>query len=228
MSAFRVRDPDELPHLRGEAEQNTLLWRLDEEHQDDILLLPRLVNRWRVILLVSWIDDDILRYSIQHGVSAVLPDGHLTASETADVVALVGRGGTYFPDRVHVLLRDALRLGSAPEREPGPVTPRERLSKREQDIMNCIARGLSNDEIARELFISKKTVKNHINRMFAKLGARHRAEAMAIWLGFGSSYRGEPSSVVSTGLSDPTVKRSADSSGPVSTVVTTAISTRIV
>lgn len=60
---------------------------------------------------------------------------------------------------------------------------REGVSDRERDIMNGLSRGFTNTEIARELFISEKTVKNHINRLFAKLGARHRAEAMAIWLG---------------------------------------------
>lgn len=57
------------------------------------------------------------------------------------------------------------------------------VSDRERDIMNVLSRGFTNTEIAQELFISEKTVKNHINRLFAKLGARHRAEAMAIWLG---------------------------------------------
>ncbi|GHE13599.1 helix-turn-helix transcriptional regulator [Streptomyces alanosinicus] len=61
------------------------------------------------------------------------------------------------------------------------------VSDRERDIMNVLSRGFTNTEIARELFISEKTVKNHINRLFAKLGARHRAEAMAIWLGLARS-----------------------------------------
>ncbi len=60
---------------------------------------------------------------------------------------------------------------------------REGVSDRERDIMNGLSRGFTNTEIAQALFISEKTVKNHINRLFAKLGARHRAEAMAIWLG---------------------------------------------
>ncbi|MEU2874192.1 helix-turn-helix transcriptional regulator [Streptomyces olivoreticuli] len=60
---------------------------------------------------------------------------------------------------------------------------REGVSDREREIMNGLSRGFTNHEIAQELFISEKTVKNHINRLFAKLGARHRAEAMAIWLG---------------------------------------------
>lgn len=46
-----------------------------------------------------------------------------------------------------------------------------------------ISRGFSNDEIARLLNVRLKTVKNRVNSIFSKLNARHRAEAVAIWLG---------------------------------------------
>jgi DNA-binding NarL/FixJ family response regulator len=45
-------------------------------------------------------------------------------------------------------------------------------------MLRLIARGLSNTEIATTLFISEATVKTHINNTFAKIGARHRAEAV--------------------------------------------------
>lgn len=66
-------------------------------------------------------------------------------------------------------------------------TPPERstfaLSAREGEIMELIATGMTNAEIASTCFISEKTVKNHINRIFAKLHAGTRSEAVAIWLG---------------------------------------------
>jgi DNA-binding CsgD family transcriptional regulator len=49
--------------------------------------------------------------------------------------------------------------------------------------MELIAQGRTNGEIARECFLSEKTVKNHVNHIFAKLGVRTRAEAVALWLG---------------------------------------------
>jgi DNA-binding NarL/FixJ family response regulator len=49
--------------------------------------------------------------------------------------------------------------------------------------MNLLAQGRSNGAIATELFISEKTVKNHINRIYAKLGVTSRAEAIAAHLG---------------------------------------------
>lgn len=60
---------------------------------------------------------------------------------------------------------------------------RFRLSMREAEIMDLIATGLNNQQIAAACFISEKTVKNHINRIFAKLHSTSRAEAAAKWLG---------------------------------------------
>ncbi|MFE2039957.1 response regulator [Streptomyces sp. NPDC059477] len=68
---------------------------------------------------------------------------------------------------------------------PGAVAARAgfRLSAREAEIMDLIATGMSNQQIAALCFISEKTVKNHINRIFAKLHSASRAEATAKWLG---------------------------------------------
>jgi DNA-binding NarL/FixJ family response regulator len=55
------------------------------------------------------------------------------------------------------------------------------LSARESEVMDLIASGLSNGEIARELFLSEKTVKNHVNRIYAKLGVSSRGAAIALW-----------------------------------------------
>ncbi|MFV0133918.1 response regulator [Streptomyces sp. HMX87] len=57
------------------------------------------------------------------------------------------------------------------------------LSVREAEIMDLIASGMTNQQIAAACFISEKTVKNHINRIFAKLHSTSRSEAAAKWLG---------------------------------------------
>jgi DNA-binding CsgD family transcriptional regulator len=58
-----------------------------------------------------------------------------------------------------------------------------RLSLRETEIVDHLVRGLTNAEIARALGISEKTVKNHVNHIYAKLHTRNRAETVALWLG---------------------------------------------
>ncbi|MFF2959344.1 response regulator [Streptomyces sp. NPDC057963] len=68
---------------------------------------------------------------------------------------------------------------------PG-VSPNGRqygLSSREVEVMELIASGMSNQQIAATCFISEKTVKNHINRIFTKLHSATRSEAIARWLG---------------------------------------------
>ncbi|MFF7491950.1 response regulator [Streptomyces rubiginosohelvolus] len=57
------------------------------------------------------------------------------------------------------------------------------LSSREVEVMDLIASGMSNQQIAATCFISEKTVKNHINRIFTKLHSATRSEAIAHWLG---------------------------------------------
>ncbi|WP_405869669.1 MULTISPECIES: response regulator [unclassified Streptomyces] len=67
-----------------------------------------------------------------------------------------------------------------------PVAPDRsqfQLSTREAEIMDLIASGMNNQQIAATCFISEKTVKNHINRIFAKLHSTSRSEAAAKWLG---------------------------------------------
>ncbi|MFH8434165.1 response regulator [Streptomyces sp. NPDC018007] len=64
-----------------------------------------------------------------------------------------------------------------------PNRQQYRLSSREVEIMDLIASGMSNQQIAATCFISEKTVKNHINRIFTKLHSATRSEAIAHWLG---------------------------------------------
>jgi len=68
---------------------------------------------------------------------------------------------------------------------------RFQLSTREAEIMDLIASGMNNQQIAATCFISEKTVKNHINRIFAKLHSTSRSQATAKWLGTApGSHRG--------------------------------------
>ncbi|MFJ1698160.1 response regulator [Streptomyces sp. NPDC088252] len=68
---------------------------------------------------------------------------------------------------------------------PGVALNRQQygLSSREVEVMELIASGMSNQQIAATCFISEKTVKNHINRIFTKLHSTTRSEAIARWLG---------------------------------------------
>lgn len=58
------------------------------------------------------------------------------------------------------------------------------ISKREEDILRCLSRGLSEKEIAQELYISPKTVSNHINNIRKKTGASKNLEIVAYYASY--------------------------------------------
>lgn len=72
---------------------------------------------------------------------------------------------------------------------PG-TSPAPSLSSRETEIMTLIAAGHSNGEIAAALTVAEKTVKNHVNRIYAKLGVGSRRAAIAYWQGTGDGAPG--------------------------------------
>jgi DNA-binding NarL/FixJ family response regulator len=67
---------------------------------------------------------------------------------------------------------------AAPVPAPAPRQLPDELTPREAEVLSLIARGLSNREIAAHLIVSEATVKTHVNHVFAKIGARDRAQAV--------------------------------------------------
>lgn len=83
----------------------------------------------------------------------------------------------------------AARLHIRTSHRQSPAQARaDGLTQREQEILDQIAAGNSNKEIARRLYLSVHTVQRHVANIYAKIGARNRAEATAYILNF----RGEP------------------------------------
>ena len=65
--------------------------------------------------------------------------------------------------------------------DPGGVSESHRLSAREAEVMSLIADGQTNGQIAARLFLAEKTVKNHVRRIYSKLGVGSRPAAIAYW-----------------------------------------------
>lgn len=95
----------------------------------------------------------------------------------AQAIHAAANGEALIAPRVTVRLLSAfadLRPGHAPPEPLGPLTPRE------EQVLVTVARGLTNAEIAAELYISVSTVKTHLASLMSKLGARNRVE-IAMW-----------------------------------------------
>jgi DNA-binding CsgD family transcriptional regulator len=81
--------------------------------------------------------------------------------------------------------RARIRVGVPPEvpdaADPGGAGESHRLSAREAEVMSLIADGQTNGQIAARLFLAEKTVKNHVRRIYSKLGVGSRPAAIAYW-----------------------------------------------
>lgn len=129
----------------------------------------------RIILLTTYDLPELMRDGVQAGAAGfVLKD--CGPEELRAAVRTVARGQMLLQGQsISQLLAGAIL--------PNAITPIEdktALTERERDVLRCIARGLSNGEIAAELVVSEATVKTHINHLFAKLGARDRTHAVLL------------------------------------------------
>ncbi|MEW2621648.1 response regulator transcription factor [Streptomyces sp. NPDC048106] len=172
---------------------------------DGISALPHLLRLAPVLMLTYSHEAETVREALRLGAGGYLVHGEFTAEELVRAVRDVHEGRPHVtPGATRALLAD-LR-GSAPAHTesqlavtdaqntlppPSQLQPsmgqstraRFRLSVREAEIMDLIASGMTNQQIAAACFISEKTVKNHINRIFAKLQTATRSQAAAKWLG---------------------------------------------
>jgi NarL family two-component system response regulator LiaR len=123
----------------------------------------------RVVVLTSFLEDERLLPAIQAGAAGYMLK-NAEPSELARAIRAAHAGETVIDPTVAARLVNAISDGSvAHERTP--------LTRREQDVLELIARGRSNKRIALELGIAEKTVKTHVGHVLAKLGVADRTQA---------------------------------------------------
>lgn len=132
----------------------------------------------RVIILTTFDLDEYVLRAIKAGASGFLlkdapPEQMLEAIRTVhDGDAVIAPSSTKrLLDHLITVLPDEARATS---------TQLECLTDREREVLVLIARGLSNSEIASELFVAEATVKTHVGRILMKLGARDRVQAVVV------------------------------------------------
>ncbi|WP_017594059.1 response regulator [Nocardiopsis potens] len=151
--------------------------------RDGVSTIEELTRFSKVIMLTHTEDAEVVSTALRRGASGYLVHGNFSAEELYRALHAVAEGtGTPLSPIAATVALNAMR--SAPEKPAQAGDPAGLgLTQREGEILSAVARGLANRAIAEELFLTEKTVKNHINRIFRKLGVTSRAEAIARWNG---------------------------------------------
>ena len=130
------------------------------------------VPNTKVVMLTMHADQDVLANAIRAGACGYLVKDCST-EEISDAVRMAFNGDTALsPQLAASMLNEVRKLDMTPSREDRVVT------KREEEVLQLIADGGSTSEVAEQMYISQKTVKNHLASIYQKLDARDRTQAV--------------------------------------------------
>jgi DNA-binding NarL/FixJ family response regulator len=128
-----------------------------------------------VLALTTFDDDEVLWGALRAGAAGfVLKDA--PAAEMVAAIRVTARGGAWLDPRVAERVLRIVRQRR--DADHGSRTTIEALSQREVEVLQLVARGATNPEIAASLYLSERTVKGHISAIFTKLDVRDRAAAI--------------------------------------------------
>ncbi len=130
----------------------------------------------RIVILTTFDLDEYVVAAIKAGASGFLLKDAPPEDLLAAVRAVHAGDAVIAPSATRRLL--ATMAATLPEPTDGAAL--DTLTDREREVLVLIARGLSNAEICKELFLAEPTVKTHIGKVLAKVGARDRAQAVVI------------------------------------------------
>lgn len=129
------------------------------------------------LILTSFDDEDALLDAIMAGAAGYVLK-QINGSDLVSAVRTVASGRSMLDPSTTARLMRSLReaeVDAPPEDERLAV-----LSERERSVLDLIGEGLTNRQIAKRLYLSEKTVKNHISRLLGKLGVERRVQAAVI------------------------------------------------
>jgi DNA-binding NarL/FixJ family response regulator len=126
-----------------------------------------------VLVLTMYDDDDSVFAAMRAGARGYLVKG-VGRAELLHAIAAVGSGTAVFGPSIARRLIDYF----AAERTAAAAAPFPELTEREREILNLIASGANNTAIAERLYLSAKTVRNHVSNIFSKLQVADRAQAI--------------------------------------------------
>ncbi|MEM9747158.1 MAG: response regulator transcription factor [Actinomycetota bacterium] len=173
-------DGQEAIDLVDRARPNVILMDVRMPRLDGIEACERICARSdeggpRVMMLTTFDLHDYVHAALRAGASGfLLKDA--PPEQLIDAIHVISRGEALLSPAVTQALIDeiARRPTSQPDAFPGIAD----LTSRELEVVKLMARGMSNAEIAAELILGEATIKTHVGRVLAKLGARDRVQAV--------------------------------------------------
>ncbi|WP_096202419.1 response regulator transcription factor [Bacillus sp. FJAT-45350] len=186
----------------AEGEDGSQAMGLVEEHQPDVVLMDinmpkvngveatrELIKAYpnvKVLILSIHDDETYVTHVLKTGASGYLLK-EMDADSLIEAVKVVGSGGAYIHPKVtHNLINEYRRLANEDETQNGEIGFREVeyrkplhiLTRRECEVLQLMTDGYSNRMIGEALFISEKTVKNHVSNILQKMNVNDRTQAV--------------------------------------------------
>ena len=155
---------------------------------DGLSVIAALAEHTRILVLTSDSGADIVAGMLRGGALGYLVWGEFDPPDLVRAVREVAAGSSWLSPAAASVAASAFREQQARERADQDRAARQHLaqrlhglSRREEEVLELLGHGLTNATIGHRLGLTEKTVKNHLNHIFAKLGVRNRTEAVVRW-----------------------------------------------
>ena len=169
-------DGEEGVRLAAAMRPDVMLMDVSMAEMDGVEATRQIVERnpnAKVVMLTMHADRDVVDRALKAGAVGYLTKD-CSMDEVAEAVRMAANGETALsPALAAGFLAEARKLDSGAERDEDRI-----ITRREEEVLQLIADGCSTPEVAAKLYISQKTVKNHLASIYEKLNARDRTQAV--------------------------------------------------